>query len=127
MGIRKERVKVLIVDDEQLLVKVLSLKLGYEGYDVDVAFDGEEGLKKAKSFKPDLVIVDIGLPKIDGNTLCELIKKDKKTKDIKVIVLTGKNLVGDMEKAFESGADAYVSKPYDYSLLLNKIKKITER
>ena len=66
----------------------------------------------------------MGLPKIDGNTLCELIKKNSKLKDMKVIILTGKNLVGDVEKAYESGADAYFSKPYDYNLLLNKIKKL---
>lgn len=116
--------KILIVDDEELIVKVLSLRLMNDGYKVFTAFDGNEGLDIAIKEKPDLAIIDIGLPKIDGNTLCELLKNDKRTKDIKIIVLTGKKLVGDIEKAFESGADAYISKPYDYSLLLSKIKKL---
>lgn len=116
--------KVLIIDDEELIVKVLSLRLINDGYKVFSAYDGNEGLDIAFKEKPDIAIVDIGLPKIDGNTLCEILKSDKRTKDIKIIVLTGKKLVGDMEKAFQSGADAYVAKPYEYSLLLSKIKKL---
>ncbi|MCX7905890.1 MAG: response regulator [Elusimicrobiales bacterium] len=116
--------KILIVEDEGLILKVLSLKLTSDGYKVITASDGNEGFETALKEKPDLAIVDIGLPKIDGNTLCEILKKDKRTKDIKIIVLTGRKLVGDMEKAFESGADAYISKPYDYNFLLMKIKKL---
>ncbi|MCX7641209.1 MAG: response regulator [Elusimicrobiales bacterium] len=116
--------KILIVDDEDLIVKVLSLRLTNDGYKILTAFDGNEGFEIAIKEKPELAIIDIGLPKIDGNTLCEILKKDKRTKHIKIIVLTGKKLVGDMEKAFESGADAYISKPYEYSFLLTKIKKL---
>lgn len=118
--------RILIVEDEDLISKVLSIRFSAEGYEVEVASDGEEGLNKAISFMPDLAIIDVGLPKIDGNTLCELIKKNKATSGVKIIVLTGKKLVGDMEKAFESGADAYVSKPYEYSVLLAKVKKLLE-
>lgn len=116
--------KVLIVEDEDLIAKVLSIRLEAAGYEVEVAYDGSEGLDKVKSFKPDLAIVDIGLPKIDGNTLCELIKKSEYVKNIKVIVLTGKKLVADMEKAFDSGADAYVPKPYEWDRLIAKIKSL---
>lgn len=118
--------RILIVEDEELISKVLSIRLSSEGYDVQVANDGEEGLNKAISFIPDLAIIDVGLPKIDGNTLCELIKKNKSTQSVKIIVLTGKKLVGDVEKAFESGADIYLSKPYEYTVLLSKIKKLLE-
>ncbi len=121
---REKKKKILIVDDEELIVKVLEVRLKAEGYEVEVAYNGEEGLNKALSIKPDLAIVDIGLPKIDGNTICELIKKNPETKNTKIIMLTGKKLVGDMEKAFESGADGYISKPYEYSILLTKIKKL---
>jgi DNA-binding response OmpR family regulator len=116
--------KILIVDDEALITKILSIRFQSDGFEVEVASDGDEGIDKAMKFLPDLAIIDIGLPKIDGNTLCELIKKNKSTANTKVIILTGKKLVGDMEKAFESGADAYVSKPYDYQILLNKVKKL---
>jgi two-component system alkaline phosphatase synthesis response regulator PhoP len=116
--------KILIVDDEDLIVRVVSIRLENSGYKVESAYDGEEGLSKVKKFMPDLAIIDIGLPKVDGNTLCELIKSDEKTKHIKIIMLTGKKLVGDIEKSFSSGADAYVSKPYEWDRFLEKIKSL---
>lgn len=116
--------KILIIDDEELIVKVLLIRLENSGYKVDYAYDGKEGLEKIEKFNPDLAIIDVGLPKIDGNTICEIIKNSNKTKNVKVIMLTAKKLVGDMEKAFESGADAYLSKPYEFSRLLEKIKKL---
>ncbi len=116
--------KILIVDDEELVVKVLALRLSNDGYKVFSAFDGNEGVDIAIKEKPDLAIIDIGLPKIDGTTLCEILKNDKRTSNMKIIILTGKKLVGDMEKAFEKGADAYISKPYEYSFLLSKIEKL---
>jgi DNA-binding response OmpR family regulator len=116
--------KILIVEDEDLIAKVLSIRLENQGYKTVLAYDGEEGLKKTKSEKPDLIIIDIGLPKIDGNVLCELIKKDKHIQNIPIIMLTGKKLVGDMETAFNSGADAYVNKPYDWERLLHHIKNL---
>ncbi|MEF3279993.1 MAG: response regulator [Elusimicrobiota bacterium] len=116
--------KILIIDDEELIVKVLSLRLEGEGYEVMQSYDGNDGLDKAIKFKPDLAIVDLGLPKVDGNTICDVLKKNEKTKGIKIIILTGKKLMYDMEKAFESGADAYISKPYEFPLLLQKIKKL---
>ncbi|HAF96302.1 MAG: hypothetical protein A2021_00140 [Elusimicrobia bacterium GWF2_52_66] len=109
--------KVLIVEDEDLIAKVLSIRLENSGYQVSIAYDGEEGLEQAKKEKPDLMLLDIGLPRIDGNTLCELIKTDPATKGIKIIMLTGKRLVGDMENAFSAGADIYVNKPYDWTRL----------
>lgn len=117
-------VKVLIIEDESLIAKVLAVRLQSVGYETETAFDGEEGLEKVKSFSPDLAIVDIGLPKIDGNTLCEIIKTSEKTKRIKVLMLTGKKMVADLEKAFGSGADAYICKPYEWERLLEKIRKL---
>lgn len=116
--------KILIVEDEDIIAKVLSIRLENQGYKTVLAYDGEEGFKKAKSEKPDLIIIDIGLPKLDGNTLCELIKKHKYLQNIPVIMLTGKKLVGDMETAFNSGADAYINKPYNWERLLHHIKKL---
>ena len=116
--------KVLIVEDEDLIAKVLSIRLENSGYGVIIAYDGEEGLEEAKKEKPDLILLDIGLPRIDGNTLCELIKTDPATKGIKIIMLTGKRLVGDMENAFSAGADIYVNKPYEWTQLLANIKDL---
>lgn len=116
--------KILIVEDEVMIVKVLTLRLEGLGYKIAAAYDGEEGLEMAKKEKPDLMILDVGLPKIDGNTLCELIKLDPATKHIRVIVLTGKRLVGDMEKSFSAGADVYVNKPYEWPRLMAHIHEL---
>ncbi|OGS28774.1 MAG: hypothetical protein A2218_11450 [Elusimicrobia bacterium RIFOXYA2_FULL_53_38] len=116
--------KILIVEDEELIAKVLCIRLEALGYKVAVANDGEEGLDMAKREKPDLAILDIGLPRIDGNTLCGLIKAEPDTKNTRIIMLTGKKLVGDMEVAFKSGAEVYVNKPYEWSRLLGHIKKL---
>ncbi len=116
--------KILIVEDEDLIAKVLSIRLTGLGYKVLTAFDGEEGLDAVRKEKPDLVILDIGLPRMDGNTLCELIKTEEATKKTKIIMLTGKRLVGDMESAFTAGADFYVNKPYEWQHLLGHIQHL---
>ena len=115
--------KILIIEDEDLIVKVLTIRLKALGYGVASAADGEEGLEAVKRENPDLVLLDIGLPGIDGNTLCELIKAGEGTRHIKVIMLTGKHLVGDMDNSFKAGADLYVNKPYDWQRLLGHIQK----
>lgn len=116
--------KILIVEDEPLIVKVLAIRLEGLGYKVVSAMDGEEGLDAVKKEKPDLVILDIGLPKIDGNTLCELIKTGADTKRTKIIMLTGKRLMGDMESSFAAGADLYINKPYEWQRLMGHIKDL---
>ena len=116
--------KILVVEDEALIANVLSIRLTGLGYKVVTAYDGEEGLAAVKKEKPDLVILDIGLPRIDGTTLCELIKAGAATRKIRVIMLTGKRLVGDMENAFSAGADFYVNKPYEWPRLLAHIQKL---
>ncbi|OGR62382.1 MAG: hypothetical protein A2X31_01575 [Elusimicrobia bacterium GWB2_63_22] len=119
--------KILIVEDEDLIAKVLAIRLEALGYKVFIASDGEEGLEAVKKHKPDLVVMDIGLPKIDGNILCELIKTTEATKGVKVIMLTGKKLVGDMENSFKAGAEIYVNKPYDWARLQGHIEKLIGR
>ncbi len=116
--------KILIIDDEPMIVKVLGLRFEQSGYEVVSAFNGEEGLEAVRKEKPDLILLDIGIPIIDGNTLCELIKNDKALGHIPIIMLTGKRLVGDMEDAFKAGANIYVNKPYDWHRLLEHVKKL---
>ncbi|OGS53358.1 MAG: hypothetical protein A3J79_09420 [Elusimicrobia bacterium RIFOXYB2_FULL_62_6] len=116
--------KILVVDDEGMIVKLLSIRLESLGYKIVSAFDGVEGLEMAKSEQPDLLILDLGLPRMDGNTLCEIIKTDPSTKHMKVIMLTGNKLVGDMEKSFSAGADAYINKPYDWQRLAAHIHEL---
>jgi DNA-binding response OmpR family regulator len=116
--------KILIVEDEDLIAQVLAIRLEGLGYQVFTAADGEEGFDAVKKEKPDLVLLDLGLPRINGNRLCEMIKADEDLKSVRVIILTGKNLVGDMEKAFSAGADLYVNKPYEWPRLLGHIQQL---
>ena len=116
--------KILIVEDEALIAKVLTIRLEALGYKVLSALDGEEGLDLVKKEKPDLLMLDIGLPKLDGNTLCELVKAGEATKHIKIIMLTGHRQMNEMEDSFKAGADVYVNKPYEWPRLLDHIKKL---
>ena len=115
--------KILVVDDAANLVKILKIKLEQLGYKVITAADGDEGWDKFKAEKPDLAILDIEMPKIDGDTLCELIKGEG-SHATPVIMLTGKTLMGDMEDAFKAGADVYLNKPYEMKHLLDHIEKL---
>lgn len=116
--------KILIVEDEPLISKVLTIRLEALGYKVCAALDGEEGLDMVKKEKPDLVMLDIGLPKLDGTTLCELIKVSEATRHIKVIMLTGHRQMDEMEDSFKAGADVYMNKPYEWARLQEHIKKL---
>jgi DNA-binding response OmpR family regulator len=116
--------KILVVEDDQSTADILELRLCAAGYDPVIARDGKYGWHFAKSEKPDLVIMDVGLPMIDGFSLCDMIKKDKDLKDTPVIMLTAKNTVGDWEDGFSAGADAYLNKPYVWDRLLLKIKEL---
>lgn len=114
--------KILIVEDDEQIARLLMRQLEAGGYKALKAGNGEEGLKLAREERPDLAILDINLPLIDGTRLCELIKTDAATKDMKIIMLTGDHLVGDMEDSFTAGADAYMNKPYKLPNLLTHIK-----
>jgi DNA-binding response OmpR family regulator len=114
--------KILIIEDDRNLSELLSLRLKSVGYEADAAYDGKEGWKKVREEKPDLVILDILLPLVDGIVLCGLIKNDKALKKIPVIMLTSKKTVGDWDEGLNAGADIYIGKPYDWDDLISKIK-----
>ena len=115
---------ILIVEDDEQLSKVLYRQLDAIGYKILCAYDGETAIKLAREKKPDLMILDIGLPGIDGKMVCKIVKKHPETAGIKIIMLTGDHLVGDMEDTFSYGAETYMNKPYDFSLLLSHIEKL---
>jgi two-component system alkaline phosphatase synthesis response regulator PhoP len=110
----------LIIEDEQDLIKGLKLNLSDEGYDVDWALDGREGLLKAIEEKPDLIILDIMLPEMDGLEVCRRIRQ--KNTDIPVIMLTAKGEEIDKVVGLEIGADDYLTKPFSIRELLARIK-----
>ena len=115
--------KILIVDDEQNLVDFVKLRLEANNYQVVCAADGEEALRVFAKEKPDLVLLDILMPKIDGFKVCQMLKKDPACTNIPIIMLTAKDRTDDIRLANESGANAYIIKPFDASTLLLDIKE----
>ncbi len=116
-----DKKKILVVDDEIELVKVLEIRLRKEGFEVVTAADGEDALKKARKEKPDLLILDLMLPKIDGYKVCRLLKFDQKYKNIPIIMLTARVEEHDRNLGMEMGADEYITKPFEWDKLLEKI------
>jgi len=119
--------KILFVEDEVAIQKTLGESLRKKNYDVKSALDGEIALKLAKSENPDLILLDIILPKKNGLEVLEDLRKDEKTKNIPVIILTNLENVGEVEKAIELGATTYLIKA-NYSLdeVIEKVQKVLE-
>ena len=114
--------KILIVEDNEMNRDMLSRRLERKGFQIVMAEDGQKGVDMAKSENPDLILMDLGLPVIDGWEATNQIKNDDKTKNIPIIVLTAHAMSGDREKALEAGADEYDTKPVEFKRLLGKIK-----
>jgi len=117
-----ETKKILVVEDDLVTQRMLSARLEITGYDVITASDGEEGLKKARDENPDIVILDLMLPKMTGYEVCRMLKFDDKYKKIPIIILSSLDQQDEREKAVKAGADTYFIKPFDLDLLLVKIK-----
>jgi len=116
---------ILFIEDEPTLQKTVGQVLEQEGYQVKKALDGELGLKLAKEFKPDLILLDLILPKLDGFGVLEELKKDPATKDIPVIILTNLESSADVEKALSLGATTYLVKAnYELEEVVQKIKEM---
>lgn len=116
--------KVLIVDDEIDIVEILKSKLQEQGYDAICAFDGEEALEKVRQEKPDLVILDVMLPKMDGYQVCSIMQSEAGMKDIPVVMLTACSRMENIKMGMELGAVSYVAKPMKLDVLLGIIKAI---
>src|SRR3989338_5031088 len=113
--------KILVIDDEQDLVDMLEITLESEGYEVLKAYDGHEGLEKSRESKPDLILLDVMLPKMDGYQVCRLLKFDDSSKDIPIVMLTARNQKQDRLTGKRVGADEYLVKPFSNEDLLKKI------
>ena len=121
MGDSKPR--ILIVDDEPDLVAVLRLGLQMEGFEVLEAGDGEEGLRKAQQEKPDLVVLDLMLPRMDGYQVCRTLKFDARFKTLPIFILSARPGEKDKRLALEMGADVFIGKPYDLKDLVKRIRQ----
>ena len=114
--------RILIIDDEVDLVAELTLRLEAEGWEIIPAYDGVEGLIKVEAEHPDLVLLDIVMPNLDGYQVCKKLKTDPKTKDIPVIILTAKSDESAKFNIKDIGSDDFIIKPYDGDALVRKIK-----
>ena len=113
--------KILIVEDNEMNRDMLSRRLERKGFDVVLAEDGQTGVNMSKSENPDVILMDLGLPVMDGWQATSMIKEDETTKNIPIIVLTAHAMAGDREKALDAGADEYDTKPIEFKRLLGKI------
>ena len=116
--------RILIVEDEEGIVKVVKMYLEHHDYDVITAIDGQEGLERAKAEKPDLIVLDLMLPKMDGYKVCGLLKRDARYAKTPVILFTAKSQEKDVKLGEEVGADAYITKPFEPEVLLSKIEEL---
>lgn len=116
--------RILVVDDEPDLVEMIKMRLEASGYEVIPAYDGKEALDKAKKEKPDLIILDLMLPKIDGYKVCRMLKFDEKYKKIPIIMFTARAQEQDIKLGKDVGGDAYITKPFEPQGLLAKIKEL---
>lgn len=108
-------------------MKLASDLLVIKGYDVIQANDAEKGIARAASESPDMILMDIQLPGMDGLSAIKLLKKKKETRDIKIVVITAFAMKGDREKMIAAGSDGYVSKPIDYRVLLSLIEMLSSK
>ena len=115
---------ILLVDDEQDIIDSISVRLQASGYQIIAARDGLEALKKARSLRPDLIILDLMLPKMDGYKVARLLKFDKRYSDIPILILSARGQEIDKELARSAGADDYLVKPFDSAELLTRIKEL---
>lgn len=115
--------KILIVDDEPNIVMSLEYLLRRKSYNVFIARNGSEAIEAVDTNMPDLILLDIMMPDVDGYEICERIKRDPATQHIKIIFLSAKSKKSDIEKGYELGADMYMVKPFSNKELLDQITK----
>lgn len=121
------KIKILVVDDEKDILELLEYNLLNEGYKVYTALDGTEAIEKMKQNKPQVVLLDIMMPKLDGIETCRRMREMPEGKDCSIIILTARSEEYSEVAGFEAGADDYISKPIKLRVLLSRIKAVTRR
>ncbi|MEE4604408.1 MAG: response regulator [Desulfobacteraceae bacterium] len=116
--------EILIVDDEPSIVVPIQFLMEQQGYIVMVAENGESALDIIYKYKPDLILLDIMLPRIDGYEVCEIVRLDPRYRDIKIIFLTAKGREVEIAKGLALGADAYITKPFSNTELVSKVQEL---
>ena len=118
--------KLLLVEDNEMNRDMLSRRLMRKGHEVVIAIDGQEGLDMVGPVQPDLILLDMSLPKVDGWEVARRLKADSTTQHVPIIALTAHAMAGDREKALEAGCDEYDTKPVEFKRLLGKITALVD-
>src|SRR5579872_7091157 len=116
--------KILVVDDEEHIVMILRDSLEFSGFQVNTAYNGVEALQSVEKEKPDLMVLDIGMPKMDGWEVCRRMKSSETTKDVPIIILTAYAQASDRKKGLDLGADRFITKPCDPIYLVEEINTL---
>src|SRR2546421_2484610 len=119
--------KVLVIDDEENIIELIKLGLKYEGFQVESASDGSEGLAAAQRMDPNVIILDLMLPGMDGLEVCRQLRINPTTRDIPILMLTAKDEVQDRVTGLETGADDYLAKPFSFEEFVARIRAILRR
>jgi len=116
--------RILIVDDEPNIVLALELLMKREGYEIRTVGDGERAVEAAETFRPDLILLDVMMPRMDGFEVCQRIRADASLKDISIVMLTAKGREVEKEKGLALGADLYITKPFSTREVVHKVKEM---
>lgn len=122
-----EQVNVLVVDDDPDIRELVAFKLGQMGYSVSTEKDGEGGLAAAIDGKPDLVLLDVMMPKLTGIEVCQKLREEEGTADVPIILITAKAQEADVERGFAAGADDYIVKPFSPRELASRVEAVLGR
>ena len=118
--------RILIVDDEPNILISIEFLMKREGYEVSIARDGEEGLAAIRAQRPDLVVLDVMMPRLDGFEVCTAVRADPGLSDVRILMLTAKGREAEIKKGLALGADAYIPKPFSTHELVAKVKSLLE-
>jgi DNA-binding response OmpR family regulator len=120
----KKKIQILVVEDELDIAEGIKARLELEDFEVTLASNGAVGVEMARSQKPDLMIVDVMMPQVNGYEVCKLVRADARTNAIPILVLTALPHLKDAEQAFDAGANDFLNKPYSNDRLIQKIRKL---
>jgi DNA-binding response OmpR family regulator len=119
--------RILVVEDEARVAAVIQRRLEGAGYEVITAAEGREGLSKARTLRPDLIVLDLILPSMSGYQVCGMLKKDPSYRHIPILMLTARSQEKDVEEGMKVGADAYMTKPFHQGLFLDRVAELLEK
>jgi len=122
----KKKKRILAVDDEKHIVRLVEVNLQRAGFEVATAYDGREALEKVKQDPPDLIVLDVMMPQLDGFSVLKALKQDPATKHIPVIMLTAKAQDADVFRGWQSGVDSYLTKPFNPLELITFVERILD-